>query len=258
MIVEKYIFLGVYKTALFWGVSLYSLTATTIIMINTRKFPVFIWVNVLLTVIAIMWFFIYMPKYTPEKALLKLKSEQQIYVDLNLVSDPVTPVVKSNITSFVKGSYRFIGKDNYDCAVVFNPYTGEYYDSYSQDSDIILPSSTITEIDRAFEDEYNLIADNDSYAKILVLSKYKKIWFKEANDIYNKLLSVLKDDNKILLINDQKAWTEKYESENNLSTSILSERYTSGNNLDLYELENSMYYARARAQKLKRIYDRIN
>ena len=254
---EKYIFMGVYKTALFWGVSLYALTATTIMLINTREFPVFMWINVLLTFIAIVWFFIYMPKFKPAEALSEIKKDSKL-ASYELISDPVTPVEKANVSGFIKGSYRFIDKNNPEIAFVFNPVTGSYYRAFSENTDIILPSKTITEIDKAFEEEYNLIPDSDSYAKILLVVKYKNIWMENLNKTYNELLYIINDDSKELLIKDQNEWTENLNNANLLSESILSERYKSDINLNMFELENSMYHIRTRAIKLKRIYERIN
>ncbi len=256
MLTEKIVFLSIYRTSLFWGVSLYALTASIIILINSRRFPVFMWVNILLTIMAILWFFIYMPNYTPDKAIEKIENDP-IFSDYTFITDHTSPIVKSNISTFVKGSYKFTDKDNYDISVVFNPMSGEYHTSFAHESKVYLPTDLITTIDRSFEEEYNLNVDKDNYTKINILLKYKKIWLNEVNDTYNKLLALLSDDNKILLINDQKSWTDNYVTENTLVNSILADRYKEETNLDLYDIEYSLYNARTRALKLKRIYERV-
>ncbi len=257
ILTERYVYPGIYKTTLFWGISLYALVCSCIILINERDFPVMMWINTAITIIAIVWFFLYLPKYSKTEALNIISTDGR-YQEYSMIADPVKPVESTNISNFIKGSYRFIASNNPGISIVFNPVSGKYDLSYSNDADVIPPSKNTSPLDISFEEEYNLIADNDNYKKFELLLKYKNRWLSELEKNYNKLYNVLTDENKALFNNEMKKWRDSYESEKTFDSSVFSQRYADSVNIDMYILENSMYQIRDKALELLRIYDKIN
>jgi uncharacterized protein YecT (DUF1311 family) len=77
-------------------------------------------------------------------------------------------------------------------------------------------------LDRDYDRDMRNPANHTTYGMADVNKKYIKLWDRELNVIYQKLLLILNDEEKELLIDSQVGWLQHHENEQKFTSKALS------------------------------------
>lgn len=251
MYVSRKIFLGVYISYLFWGISLYVLTSSCILLTNNKKAKIMQGMNVLLTVVSIAWFIIYMPVYTPSEAIDVLKASNEFDYTYSFYINESDPVDIGAINSyFVKSAYNIIAEGKEKFNVKFNPVSGKF--SVETDADsvsksiISLPGDGYYTIDEEFMAK--LENAGSSYHEIFIILKdYMEKWQSKLDYCYNTLYNLLGDEAKESLKEDQSKWESTNSEQLLFEESIYFSEFGEGHKLDILKFESRCRLVRERA-----------
>lgn len=255
-IYSKEVYKGAYLTTFFWGFSLYSLITNILVLINNRKLTSFICISGICTLLSVIMFFIYIPKYTPSQAIARI-SNQPEFEGKTIVLNSEAPTVSSNISLFVKSAYNFTLKEDNDVKILFNPVSGNHYTYNLYENSIILPSEYISDLDISFEEEYNQLAGDDNYGKIELLSRYKNLWNERFDLICNKINEISEKE----VLNDFNRYIDNLKeahSDDEYIIKIITDKHLNDSfATDMAILENQIYRVRTDTLNLERLYDII-
>lgn len=260
--VSQKVFLGAYVTYFFWGISLYVFTSSGIMLTNYNQGKFMHWANMVLTVISVVWFIIYMPSYTPEKAMEVLRESNEFDESYSFYIDENAPIEEGAVDgTFVRSAYNIIaaGKEKFN--VKFNPASGNFNvetdaDSISK-SIITIPGDGYYTIDEEFKAE--LSESKNSYHEILALLKdYSQKWKSKLDYCYKTLYNLLGEEGKIVLSDDQKKWEEDLKEQRIRLVNLYSSEFGEGYKLDILREEAECRAIRERALYLNDILSKFS
>ena len=122
------LYMGAYKTFLFWGINLYVFTSSILMVINKKESVGFIALNIALTLISFIWLIVYMPKFTPNNAVKYILAQKEFAGAKEVYLDASNPLNNDRASFFIKNGYNIIvdyGENNKE-RISFNPRSGKY------------------------------------------------------------------------------------------------------------------------------------
>jgi len=260
--VSQKIFLGAYVTYFFWGISLYVFTSSGIMLANNSQNKFMHWANTVLTLISVVWFFLYMPPYTPEKAIEHLKESNEFDSSYTFCIDENNPIDDGAVGgTFVRSAYNIVAEGSERFNVKFNPASGKFNVSTDADSIsksmITIPGEGFYTIDEEFK--ALLSESNNSYHGLLALLKdYSQKWQSKLDYCYNTLYNLLSGDTRILLEEDQKKWKEESTERRMKLMNLYSSEFGDGYKLDILRAEALCRDIRERALYLNDILSKFS
>ena len=260
IIVIPYIYKGVYKTHVFWGINLYVATSTVLMLINKGEKMSFVILNSVLTALSFIWLILYMPKFTPAGAVKYLSSLDE-FKSAKVYQDASNPVNSERASFFIKGKYNIIVERDPDNKehISFNPRSGAYkaLKSTGIKSTLVSDFFEYAEFDQDFLDRLNA-ATGDSNKIRSLLMEYRNKYAEEMVKYYNLIMELFNEEEKEAFRQDQAEWRSYLLSHKNFIEDYYSNKDGGIYISDIPALESECYQYKSRASSLKYMYNKLS